>query len=145
MKRCHSVGVSQQSEWAEFSSYQVRRLFVPRRRLVDGQSVGRESDEIPEEESEGPRFPRSHIKMSKSMNAITESEHIDHNAMRRQRFLVHNIHGHMSDSSIQRLLYGVGDASVHDTDVGVKTGTKPAPEFLNKIHVRLTENVGSMT
>lgn len=113
LKRSQVVDANKLLDWADFSSYQVRRSFVPRRRRVDGQSVDKESCRDDAGEAQLP--PRSHIKMSKSMSAITESEHVDHDAVRRQRFQVRNVHGHMSDSSIQKLLYGDGLALADKT------------------------------
>jgi hypothetical protein len=107
LKRSGPFGASTQSiDWADFTSYQVRRSFVPRRRRVDGQSVDRESVQVPDDIGEPRIPPRSLIKMSKSMSAIKESDRVDHEAIRRERFQIRNVHGHMSDSTIQKLLYG---------------------------------------
>lgn len=48
------------------------------------------------------------------MSAIKESDPVDHEAIRRGRFLVRNVHGHMSDSTIQKILYG--DAANRTTE-----------------------------
>ncbi|CAI9737860.1 gamma-tubulin complex component 6-like [Octopus vulgaris] len=49
---------------------------------------------------------KTHNKMSSTMSATTESEPTDDDASKRARFKQRNIHGHASDSTIQKLLYG---------------------------------------
>jgi len=103
LKRVADSNASRESDWADFTSYQVRRTSIPRRKQVAGQSVDLESASS----SEAGVTPRSHIHMSKSMNAMTESQFVDVDLLRKQRFLTQNVHGHVSDSSVQRLLYAV--------------------------------------
>ena len=40
------------------------------------------------------------------MSATAESESVDKEKMLRERFKQRNVHGHSSDSTIQKLLYG---------------------------------------
>ena len=92
------AGVTEESAWAEFTSFQVRRSTIPHRQRVAGRSVGEESSEPT------PFIP--HIKMNAATNASTESEPVDVDGIRRVKFHQRNVHGHSSDSSVARLLYG---------------------------------------
>ena len=51
------------------------------------------------------------IKSSAVMHATKESEPVDENEVRVKRFKVRNVYGHSTDSSVQRLLYGVKPGS----------------------------------
>jgi len=44
--------------------------------------------------------------MNAGTNASTESEHVDIDGIRREKFRQRNMHGHSSDSSVARLLHG---------------------------------------
>jgi len=105
-----SSGIGEESAWTEFTSFQVRRTPIPRRQRVVGRSVG-------EETSESSSFmPR--VKMNATTNASTESEYVDVDDLRREKFRQRNVHGHSSDSSVARILYGQSVAeTVPDTDV----------------------------
>ena len=111
LKRSQQREAAELSSWAEFTSYQVCRSSIPRRAQVAGQSVDTESG------NQAPRRARSHIKMSKSMSAVAESQHVDDDDddWRRRRFVVQNKHGHASNSSIQQLIYG-NAATATNTD-----------------------------
>jgi len=90
--------ISDESAWAEFTSFQVHRTTIPHRQQAVGRSVDEESLEP------SPFVP--HIKFSAANNASTESQHVDMDDVRREKFRQHNVHGHSSDSSVARLLYG---------------------------------------
>ena len=110
-----SPGVSEESSWAEFTSFQVRRPAIPRRQHVAGRSVDAETT------TERSTFV-PHVKLNATSNASTESEQVDVDGVRREKFRQHNVHGHSSDSSVARILYGQSSAeAVCDTDV-VETG-----------------------
>ena len=47
-----------------------------------------------------------HIKVNAVTNASTESEHVDVDGIRTEKFRQRNVHGHSSDSSVARLLHG---------------------------------------
>ena len=107
-------GYSEDSAWAEFTSFQVRRTPRLLRQHVAGRSV---DDETLEQSSCVP-----HIKLSTEINASTESEYVDVDRLRRERFWQRNVHGHSTDSSVARLLYGQSVTEMEpDTDV-VETG-----------------------
>lgn len=97
LKRNSEMHATKESDWSEFSSYQIR---PHRRKAVDGQSVDKETV------SDDSRSLGFHIRMSQTVNALTESEHVDLDAARTERFRARNVHGHSSDSSVQVLLYG---------------------------------------
>lgn len=40
------------------------------------------------------------------MSSTTESESVDREKLLRERFKQRNVHGHSSDSTVQKLLYG---------------------------------------
>ena len=44
--------------------------------------------------------------MNPSTNASAESDHVDMDEVRREKFRQRNVHGHSSDSSVARLLCG---------------------------------------
>ncbi|GAB1603185.1 gamma-tubulin complex component 6-like [Argonauta hians] len=79
---------------------------------------------------------KTHNKMCSTMCATTESQPQDTDASKRAKFKQRNIHGHASDSTIQKLLYGrmtstssshnqlTGIAADHDDD-----GIGPDEEF----------------
>jgi len=46
-----------------------------------------------------------HIKMNALTNASTESQHVDVDAIRRDKFRQRNVHGHSSDSAVAKLLH----------------------------------------
>uniref|UniRef100_A0A0L8GTH3 Gamma-tubulin complex component n=1 Tax=Octopus bimaculoides TaxID=37653 RepID=A0A0L8GTH3_OCTBM len=65
------------------------------------------SDDLPVVSSSLTSQPpqvKTHNKMSSTMSATTESEPTDDDASKRARFKQRNIHGHSSDSTIQKLL-----------------------------------------
>ena len=94
LKRSTAMNVMKESEWSEFSSYQIR---PHRRRHVEGQSVDKQTEET---------VLAGHVKMNKYVNAFTESEPVDVDNLKMERFRALNVHGHASDSSVQALLYG---------------------------------------
>jgi hypothetical protein len=49
---------------------------------------------------------RSGVRSVAGRHASKESEFVDMDAVRRRKFLQHNVFGHSSDSTVQRLLYG---------------------------------------
>lgn len=49
---------------------------------------------------------KPHNKMSSHMSSTTESESVDREKLLRERFKQRNVHGHSSDSTVQKLLYG---------------------------------------
>lgn len=97
LKRNSEMHATKESEWNEFSSYQIR----PRhRKPVEGQSIDKQTT------SDDGQMPGFHLRASQTVNALTESEHVDLDAARTERFRARNVHGHSSDSSVQALLYG---------------------------------------
>ncbi|XP_069123682.1 LOW QUALITY PROTEIN: gamma-tubulin complex component 6-like [Argopecten irradians] len=58
-------------------------------------------------ESKSVEVSRPQIKMGK-MSASTESEMVDRDENRLQKFKSFNVHGHSSDSTVQQLMYGDG-------------------------------------
>jgi len=102
-------GINDELAWAELTSFQVRRTTIPRRQRVAGRSVDKETLE--------PSSFVPHIKLNALTNASTESEPSDVDRVRTERFRQRNVHGHSSDSSVARLLYGQPAVeTVHDTD-----------------------------
>ena len=94
---------------------------VPRKKQIRDMSVGKESTEtheirphgrrkiagqFAERESDHEEVYRPHIKMNKDMNVNKMSEEQDTAELNRIKFQQQNIHGHSSNSTIQRLLYG---------------------------------------
>ena len=107
-------GYNEDSAWAEFTSFQVQRTPRPLCQRVAGRSV---DEETLEQSSCVP-----HTKLSTEINASTESEYVDVDRLRRERFRQRNIHGHSADSSVARLLYGQSVTEMEpDTDI-VATG-----------------------
>lgn len=106
---------SEDFAWAEFASFQVRRTVILRRLRVTGRSVD-------EETSSQPSQFVPHIKMNAASHAGSESEHVDVDCIRREKFRQHNIHGHSSDSSVARLLCGVSSPAVEPVAEIVETG-----------------------
>lgn len=49
---------------------------------------------------------KPHIKMSQTRSSTMESVPVDLDAITRKRFLQRNVHGHSSQSTVQKLLYG---------------------------------------
>jgi len=64
-----------------------------------------------------------HVKLNAVTNASTESERIDMDSILREKFRQRNVHGHSSDSSVAKLLYGQSttESAIPDTDV-IETG-----------------------
>ncbi|PVD25340.1 hypothetical protein C0Q70_15840 [Pomacea canaliculata] len=56
------------------------------------------------ESSEQVERPQIHI--SKESHVSKESEYVDFDALRRKRFQSLNVHGHSSDSTVEKLMYG---------------------------------------
>lgn len=56
------------------------------------------------ESSEQVERPQIHI--SKESHVSKESEYVDFDALRRKRFIALNVHGHSSDSTVEKLMYG---------------------------------------
>ena len=73
-----------------------------RKKKVDGQSATKES-----ETTDGGEF-RPQIRMHEDRNAWKESERVDTDATRLEKFKQRNMFGHASHSSVERLLYGAG-------------------------------------
>ena len=59
---------------------------------------GKEEDEVDSEQ-------KTTVTMNKDRYATKESEYVDVDQIRTARFRIRNIHGHASDSSVQKLLY----------------------------------------
>ncbi|KAJ8321814.1 hypothetical protein KUTeg_000285 [Tegillarca granosa] len=54
-----------------------------------------------------PALPQKpHIKMSDNRSSTLESDYVDMDEIRRQKFRKINLYGHASDSTVQKLLYG---------------------------------------
>ena len=89
---------------------------IPRRKWVAGRSTA-------EETSEPSQFV-PHIKLNAATNASTESEHVDVDSIRREKFRQHNVHGHSSDSSVARLLHGqsAAESAAEPDDDVIETG-----------------------
>jgi len=117
--------------WAEFSSYQVRRTQIPRRRKVTGSSVDQESSSQP------PQFV-PHVKPNAAISASIESEHVDTYGIHRERFRQRNVHGHASDSSIATLLYGQSAPEIEPTADVVETGLITFQFLINVLFSSLT-------
>ena len=126
LKRTQPTYLGKETSWAEFSCYQVRRSAASR--LGDhvkeepGNEVRSAMTLLQGGDSEERTPSYSGIRLSKSMTSVTESKYIDHDAVRRHRFILQNIHGHMSDSSIQRLLYGDVQSSVNNNSQDIEIG-----------------------
>jgi len=112
LSREHALG--EESAWAEFTSFQVRRTTTPRRQQVAGRSVD-------EETSQTSQFV-PHIKLNAVNRASTESEHVDVDGIRREKFRQRNVHGHSSDSSVARLLYSQSSPAVQPIPEVIETG-----------------------
>lgn len=107
LKRREGHFASLESDWR---SYQVK----PHQKRVKGQSVDTQSAD---ERSVIPR-----LKSGGAMFASKESEFVDHDVVRLQKFRQQNLFGHSSDSSVQRLLYyGKGKGSGDDAADGSLT------------------------
>lgn len=63
---------------------------------------------IPENDIDGPSTFRPHIRINEKWHASMESAHVDVDQNRLEKFKAHNVYGHSSDSTVQKLLYGDG-------------------------------------
>ncbi|KAK3103352.1 hypothetical protein FSP39_018661 [Pinctada imbricata] len=92
LKRPEQIYAALESDYKDFG-------IKPRIKMNKKMSATKESEEIQ---------TKSKIKFSEKMHATKESEFVDFDQMRLEKFRQQNIAGHASDSTIQRLLYGIG-------------------------------------
>lgn len=91
LKKSQTMSAVKESDWS--TDFSIK----PRIRINRKQTANTES------ENTQTGIPR--IKMSDKMSATKESEYIDYEHMHVQMFKERNVHGHATDSSVQRLLY----------------------------------------
>ncbi len=86
---------------SDFFTYQVKSR--PRlKKKVEGQDIAQES------QSQDAKQRKAHVHSVPDQHVSKESAPDESDGVRKKRFLESNIHGHSSDSTVQRLLYGSG-------------------------------------
>ena len=91
LKKSEHMSAMKESDWSK--DYCIKpRIKINKQRMASTET----------EESHG----RKAIKMSDRMYATKESEYVDHDAIRLQMFKARNVHGHATDSTVEKLLYG---------------------------------------
>ncbi|XP_059159855.1 gamma-tubulin complex component 6-like isoform X3 [Physella acuta] len=91
LRRQNQRHANMESDYKEF-------LIKPGVRMNKAMSASQESQAVSGDQ-------RSHIRTYAHRNASTESQQVDENVVRRQKFLARNASGHSSDSTVQKLLY----------------------------------------
>lgn len=91
LKKSQTMSATKESDWSTDFSIKSR-IRINRKQTANTESENAQID-----------IPR--IKMSDKMSATKESEYIDYEEMRLQMFKERNVHGHATDSTVQRLLY----------------------------------------
>ncbi|KAL5014919.1 hypothetical protein ScPMuIL_009189 [Solemya velum] len=92
LKHSNSMSASKESE---------QIIMKPGIKMNEKMSSTKES-----EQTLGSYSVRPQIKMSQTRSSTKESESVDLDAITRKKFLQRNVHGHSSQSTVQKLLYG---------------------------------------
>ena len=85
---------------SEFKDFGIK----PRIRISKTMYATKQSSDLESVKGHGSRKPQ--VKKVEGRGISLESERVDENEIARKRFLARNSHGHASDSTVQRLLYG---------------------------------------
>lgn len=91
LKKSETMSAMKESDWSR--DYCIK----PKIRINKAKTANTQSEEM----SGGRRA----IKMSSRMSATKESEYVDHDAKCVQLFKERNVHGHATDSRVEKLLY----------------------------------------